>query len=70
MTIYFVETAPISPSTISTLIAGSLSTGGQKCKHSLPEPPHFQVLGGGVLVTCFSITDHLQSGNQQLMWIW
>ena len=33
---------------ISTLIAGSLSTGGQLCKYRYPEPPppHFQVLGG------------------------
>ena len=45
-------------------VVSNVNTGNQN-----PPPPHFQVLmgGGGVLVTCLSITDHLETGNQQLM---
>ena len=32
-----------------------------------PPPPYLEMGGGGVLVTCIYITDHLYTGNQQLM---
>ena len=34
---------------------------------STPPPPQYLEMGGGVLVTCIYITDHLETGNQQLM---
>ena len=30
-------------------------------------PQYLEMGGGGVLVTCIYITDHLQTGNPQLM---
>ena len=45
--------------TISTLIAGSCFTGGQKWKNRKPVPPPPIPGNGGVLVTCIYITEYL-----------
>ena len=42
----------------------------KKTDNQYPPPTQYlEIGGGGVLVTCIYITEHMQTGNQQLMWI-